>query len=217
MPLNVEFHCHTSASADSLTSPARLVETCRRKRIDRVVVTDHNTIRGALLAKELDPERVIVGEEIMTQTGELLAAYVTEEVPPGLTARETIARLRDQGAFISVSHPFDSLRKGAWLLHDLVEIAGLVDAIETFNARCMLPKFNAQAQAFAREYKLAGTVGSDAHAVSELGMARMLLPAFEDADGLRAAMPQVEYRLRLSGPWVHFYSRYAHWRKRREG
>jgi predicted metal-dependent phosphoesterase TrpH len=215
MILHVEFHCHTIASADSLTSPARLLETCRRKGIDRVVITDHNTIQGALRAKELDPERVIIGEEIMTQTGEILAAFVREEIPPGLPARETIDRLRDQGAFISVSHPFDSMRSGSWLRHDLIDIANLVDAIEIFNARCMLPSYNSQAHAFAKEYKLPGTAGSDAHAPSELGMARMLLPPFDDSAGLRSALQKVEYRLRLSGPWVHFYSRYAYWRKRR--
>ena len=49
--LRVEFHCHTIASQDSLTRPATLVEACRRKRIDRVVVTDHNTIAGARAAQ----------------------------------------------------------------------------------------------------------------------------------------------------------------------
>ena len=86
----VEFHCHTIYSKDSLTTPDKLVDACRRKGIDRVVVTDHNAIDGALAARELDPERVIVGEEILTQGGELLAAFVREWVPPGLTPLETI-------------------------------------------------------------------------------------------------------------------------------
>ena len=74
--LRVEFHCHTIFSKDSLVTPDELVSVCRAKRIDRVVVTDHNTIAGALAAQEIDPELVIVGEEIMTQKGELLAAFV---------------------------------------------------------------------------------------------------------------------------------------------
>ena len=56
----------------------------------------------------------------MTTKGEILAAFVTEEIPRGLSPQETIKRLRDQGAFISVSHPFDSWRNGAWKLEDLV-------------------------------------------------------------------------------------------------
>src|SRR5512139_2701026 len=107
--LSVEFHCHTVFSKDSLTPPQTLVEICRRKAIDRVVVTDHNTIEGARAAQALDMELVIVGEEIMTTQGEILAAYVTEEIPAFLSPLETIKRLKNQGAFISVSHPFDKM------------------------------------------------------------------------------------------------------------
>jgi predicted metal-dependent phosphoesterase TrpH len=52
--LRVEFHCHTILSKDSLTRPRDLVDACRRKGIDRVVVTDHNTIAGAQAAQALD-------------------------------------------------------------------------------------------------------------------------------------------------------------------
>ena len=76
----LEFHCHTLASKDSLLRPADLVAAARRKGIDRVVVTDHNSIAGARAAQKLDPARVIVGEEIMTTRGKILAAYVAEEV-----------------------------------------------------------------------------------------------------------------------------------------
>jgi predicted metal-dependent phosphoesterase TrpH len=217
MHLNIEYHCHTTASDDSLTTPEQLLVACRRKKIDRVVVTDHNTTAGALRAQDIDPQMVIIGEEVMTTAGELLAAFVTEEIPSGLTPQEAIHRLRDQGAYISVSHPFDRLRKGSWRVEDLVEIAPLVDAVEVFNARCMKPSYNTRAAAFAREYALSGTVGSDAHAAVELGAARMLLPEFGDAESFRIAMQQVEYKVRLSGPWVHFYSMYAHWRKSQSG
>jgi predicted metal-dependent phosphoesterase TrpH len=213
MPYRIEFHCHTSASKDSLTRPETLLEACRRKGIERVVVTDHNTIQGALRAKEIDPQRVIVGEEIMTTKGELLAAFVMEEVPPGLSPEETITRLREQGAFISVSHPFDRLRKGAWKLPDLLAIKDQVDAIEIFNARCMWPGFNHQARDFAVQHDLIGTAGSDAHTTYELGAATMLLPEFSDTDSLRQALRQVQNRVRLLAPWVHFSSRYAKWRK----
>ena len=107
MSIQIDFHTHTSASKDSLTSPERFVAAARRKKLDRVVVTDHNGIAGAQAAYALDPERIIVGEEIMTTKGEILAAFVTEEIPRGLSPLETIKRLRGQGAFISVSHPFE--------------------------------------------------------------------------------------------------------------
>jgi len=207
--LFVEFHCHTIFSKDSLTSPQKLVEICRRKGIDRVVVTDHNTIAGAQVAQALDPELVIVGEEILTTRGELLAAFVTGEIPPYLSPLETIKRLKYQGAFISVSHPFDRMRNGAWKEDDLLEILPDVDAIEVFNSRCMDPKFNKDAQIFAEKHSIPGTVGSDAHAAFELGRSLLLLDQFDGPDEMREIIRRGVPKTRLSSPWVHLTSRYA--------
>jgi len=207
--LRVEFHCHTIASGDSLTRPRALVETCRRKGIDRVVVTDHNTIAGAQAAHALDPERVIVGEEILTTRGEILAAFVREEIPAYLSPQETIRRLRDQGAFISVSHPFDRFREGGWREADLLEILPLVDAIEVFNSRCMDRRFNEEARLFAERHNVAGTVGSDAHAAFELGRSILLLDQFEGAEGMRAVIRRGIPKTRWSPPWFYLASRFA--------
>ena len=215
--LRVEFHCHTIYSKDSLTRPEQLVQACRQKGIQRVVVTDHNNISGGLRAQQIDPERVIVGEEIMTRQGELLAFFVQEEIPEDLDCMDAIRLLREQQAFISVSHPFDVLRGGHWELEDLLKIAPLVDAIEVFNARCYRASFNRQAQDFARQHDLAGTVGSDAHALYELGKATLRLPAFEDAEGLKAALKEARADLHLLPVWTHLSSRYAVLRKKLGG
>ncbi len=210
----VEFHCHTIYSKDSLTPPLKLVQACQRKGIDRVVVTDHNTIIGATIAKSLDPERVIVGEEIMTTKGEILAAFVTDEIPPMLTPQETINRLRAQGAFISVSHPFDEWRKGGWKEEDLLEIVPEVDAIETYNSRCILPSYNRLAREFAHKQNLAGTVGSDAHTVLELGRSVLVLDPFDTPDDLRKSIHHGVAQTHWSPPWFHLSSRYAVFRKK---
>jgi hypothetical protein len=207
--LRVEFHCHSIYSKDSLLKPSAMVKAARRKGLDRLIVTDHNSTGGALAAQKLDPELVIVGEELMTSQGELLVAFVSEELPSGLEPHEAIRRLRSQGAFISVSHPFDIYRRGHWELPALLEIAPLVDAIETFNARCMDMRPNLQAQEFARQHNLAGTVGSDAHTGFELGRATLTLDEFSDADGLRQVIRKGREKVRLSSPFVHLTSRYA--------
>ena len=212
--LKVEFHCHTRASADSLTPPRALVSTCRRKGIDRVVVTDHNSIAGARAAYDIDPELVIVGEEIATTRGEILAAFVTQEIPRGLSPAETIHRLKDQGAFISVSHPFDRWRSGGWREEDLLEILPQVDAIEVYNSRCMNPRFNREARAFAEKHSVAGTVGSHAHAAFELGRSLMVLEPFEGPQELRRVIRAGIPRVKWSPPWVHITSRYASFRKK---
>jgi predicted metal-dependent phosphoesterase TrpH len=207
--LRVEFHCHTIYSKDSLTTPERLVKACCRKGIDRVIVTDHNSIAGARAAQALDPELVIVGEEIMTTRGELLAAFVAEEIPAGLSPRDAILRLKDQGAFISISHPFDIYRGGHWDEADLLEIISEVDAIEVFNSRCWSPEFNRQAREFAELHHVPGTVGSDAHASLELGRALLLLEQFQGPEGLRAVIHGGIPEVRWSPPWFHLISRFA--------
>ena len=207
--ISVEFHCHTYASKDSLTRPADLIAMARRKGIDRVIVTDHNSIAGAREAYRIDHELVIVGEEIMTTKGEILSAFVKEEVPPGLTPLETINILKEQGAFISVSHPFDELRKGGWMEHDLLEILPLVDAIEVYNSRCMLPRFNRRAELFAQKHNIAGTVGSDAHAAFEVGRSLLLLDQFTGPDEMRKVIRRGIPKVKWSPPWFHLTSRYA--------
>ncbi|GAB4484328.1 MAG: PHP domain-containing protein [Anaerolineales bacterium] len=203
----LEFHCHTLYSKDSLLRPEALLAACRRKGIDKVVITDHNSIAGARAAQVLDPQRVIIGEEILTTQGELLAAFVREEIPARLPPLEAIARLRAQGAFISVSHPFDRLR--GWQFSALQEILPLVDALEIFNARCLTNEPNLRAEACARQNGLLATVGSDAHTAWELGRAVLDLPPFEDAAGLKAVLPAAQFRTRLSSPLIHLSSRYA--------
>lgn len=211
--LQVEFHCHTIYSKDSLTTPERLVKACRRKGIDRVIVTDHNTITGACAAQALAPELVIVGEEIMTTHGEILAAFVLEKIPAGLPPLEVVRRLKTQGAFISISHPFDVFRRGHWDVKRLQEILPDIDAIEVFNSRCWLPDFNRQAQEFAEEHHIAGTVGSDAHTALELGRAVLLTEQFQGPDELRQVIHTGIPQVWLSPPWVHLLSRYAVIRK----
>ena len=213
--LGIEFHSHTNASKDSLTSPADLIAAARIKGIDRLIITDHNTISGARAAQALDPELVIVGEEIMTTRGEILAAFVTEEVPPHLSPAETIQRLKDQGAFISVSHPFDKFRSGGWDENDLLEILPQVDAIEVYNSRCMFPSFNRAARQFAEEHNIPGTVGSDAHAAFEVGRSLLLLEQFEGPDEMRKVIRRGIPQVRWSPPWFHLVSRYASIRKNR--
>jgi predicted metal-dependent phosphoesterase TrpH len=207
--LIVELHAHTSASEDCLMRPADIVRTCRARGIDRLAVTDHNTLRGAQAVQALAPALVILGEEIMTTQGELLAYFVEEEVPAGLSPVDAIARLRAQGAVISVSHPFDRLRQGAWQAGALAAILPLVDAIEVFNARCVYPADNDRALAFAREHAKLGTVGSDAHSHRELGRAVLRLPSAATPADLLAGLAVAQAVTRLSSPAIHFTSRLA--------
>ncbi len=201
--ITAEFHCHTVCSGDSSNHLDALIRTARERGIERLAITDHNTIEGALRAKALAPELVIVGEEVLTERGELIAYYVKEEVPKGLTVEETLRRLKAQGAFISIPHPFD-LRRHGWLLEELIELLPEVDALEVFNARCLRRVYNDKALAFARERGMPMLAGSDAHSLVELGLALTRLPAFNSAEELRAAVRETEIGGRLLSVADHF-------------
>jgi predicted metal-dependent phosphoesterase TrpH len=210
----IELHCHTEWSKDSLNTFDRVVKAARRKKLDRIIVTDHNTAEGALLWAKRAPDLFIPGEEIMTTAGEILAWYVKESVPRKLSPIETIKRLRDQGAVIGVAHPFDSLRKGAWEMDELMEIVDLVDTIEIFNSRCLRAGDNQRAEEFAKQYNKPGTSGSDAHIPYEYGRAAMCVAPFDDAEGLLESITTGQIDGTISPWWVHLGSTGSKWLKR---
>ena len=208
--IRAEFHCHSVYSSDSLVRVEDLIAACKQKNIDKLAITDHNCLDGALRAHALAPQRVIVGEEIQTTQGEILGYFMCEEIPAGLEPLEVIRRLKDQGAFISVAHPFDPNRDAThWQLGTLEAMLPFLDAFETFNARCLRQTYNDQAQIFAQEHGLAGMAGSDAHSIYELGRATMLLADFNDAMELRTALENAQWDVHLSSAAVHLYSVWA--------
>lgn len=214
--LRVELHMHSSASKDSLVQIRKLLACCKRKGINRIAITDHNEIKAALEAQALDPERVIVGEEIATTQGELIGYFMSEWVPPGLEPMVVIERLHGQGAVVSAAHPFDFHRTYHWKPAELEALIPDLDAIETFNSRCILSTPNEQAASFARKYGLLETVGSDAHSLWELGRTTMKLPAFWDAASFKEALKHAEKTERRSPACVHLISRFAVFVKRFE-
>ncbi|HLY25796.1 MAG TPA: PHP domain-containing protein [Aggregatilineales bacterium] len=211
----VELHSHTQYSKDCLIPLPGVIRTCQKRGIDRIAITDHNTAEGALALAKMAPELVIVGEEIMTTDGEILAYFVRETVPPGLTPSETIQRLRDQGAVISVAHPYDRLRKGAWHEDVLEQIVDSVDAIEVFNARCMFAEDNAKAEAFAKAHNKPATVGSDGHITYEYGHATLRMQPFEGPGDFFLALKSAVPETRPSPWWVHGFSSYAKFLRKR--
>lgn len=211
----VDLHTHTIYSKDCLTQTAKLVEQAHRVGLQKIAITEHNRLDGALVAKAMAPELIIVGEEIKTTHGEIIAYFVKEEVPRGLSPQETIARLRDQGAVISIPHPLDSVRTSAMRLTNVLQVIDQVDALEVLNARCVLDRDNVAAAALAQEHGKLLTAGSDAHTPAELGRCYLEMPPFEDnGASFLAALAQAKVGGMISPFWPHFASTYAKWRKR---
>ena len=71
---------HTTVS-DGWPTPKELVEhAARRAKLDVIAVTDHDTIEGALRAREHAAKRarfhVIVGEEVSSRDGHIVALFI---------------------------------------------------------------------------------------------------------------------------------------------
>ena len=214
----VDLHCHSWFSRDCLMNPRAILETALARGLDRLAITEHNNVEGARLLKQMAPELIIVGEEIKTTIGEFIAYFVSAEVPKGLTPEETLARLRAQGAVISIPHPADSFRRSALGEANAQRFVDQVDAIEVFNARCLYRDDNDTALSLARGYGKLMTAGSDAHTAGEIGHGYLLMPPFtDDRASFMHSLSQAQAVGTPSGLWPHFASTYAKWYKRLSG
>lgn len=169
----IDLHCHTSSSFDCLARPESQVRAAAARGLTHLAITDHDRIEGALRARDAAPDglTVIVGEEVKTADGDLIALFLDRVVAPGRPARETIEEVRAQGGLVGIPHPFDRYR-GSMLIDPGLETLGtMVDWIETHNARVLGGSGNERAAAFAKELGLPGVAVSDAHSTLEVGVA----------------------------------------------
>jgi predicted metal-dependent phosphoesterase TrpH len=197
--VRVDCHLHTVASGDAVTTLDQLAERIQRHGLDVVCITDHNEISAALAAAGRDiGARVIVGEEIRTQLGDVIGLFLTARIPYVLPAEDAARMIRAQGGLVYLPHPFDpgrsSLGDGAAGLCG----AGLADVIEVFNAKIADQAVNDRAAELAARYALPGAAGSDAHDPDGIGAAFLEMPDFDGPASFLAALGQAtitgEYR-----------------------
>jgi predicted metal-dependent phosphoesterase TrpH len=195
MPYFVDLHCHTAASFDCLASPESVVKAAASRGLTHLAITDHDRIEGALRARDVAPAglAIIVGEEVKTSDGDLVALFLERAVPPGMSARDTIAAVREQGGMVGIPHPFDRYR-GSMLNDPKLEAIGqLVDWVEAHNARIVGAAGNERAAAFAKELGLPGVAVSDAHSALEVGVAYTVVQVDPGTpEGMRAALTNVQ-------------------------
>ena len=192
----LDLHCHTSASFDSLAAPGAVLRTAATRGLTHLAITDHDRIDGALEARDRATDEapgltVIVGQEIRTQSGDLIGVFLHEAIPVGLSAAEAIAAVREQGGLVGIAHPFDRFRGslGRGETSAFETLAGSVDWIEAWNARLMVGDGNARAAELAARVGVPGVAVSDAHTTLEVGIASTTIHGDPSTpDGLRAAL-----------------------------
>ncbi|MHB9150796.1 MAG: glycosyltransferase [Thermoleophilia bacterium] len=191
--IHADLHMHTEYSKDSTSSVEAVLATAREVGLGAIAITDHNSIDGALLARELagDDLTVIVAEEVMTQQGEVIGLFIEDLIPKGHTFDETLSMIKEQGGLVYIPHPFDRLRTTP-SYRVMVDNLHRIDVIETFNARNMLPQFNLTAERFAAKYNVAAGAGSDAHVLPGLGTAMLRMPTFQGPEEFMASLREAD-------------------------
>lgn len=160
--LKIDLHIHSKYSEDASGSPKEIMNLLKKKGLNGMAITDHNTIKGSLEALKLKPKdfAIIPGLEISTNDGHILALGIEENVDRGRSVEETIDQILDKGGIPVVPHLF---RKMSGIKREKLElIYQKIPAMEVFNG-CSLPKTNIKTAKVAKEFNLGGIGGSDAH------------------------------------------------------
>ena len=188
--IRVDCHLHTALSGDAVTTIDELAERVEQEQLDVVCITDHNVTAAAVTAGERGiGARIIVGEEIRTQDGDVIGLFLTERVPYVLPLAEAIARISEQGGLVYLPHPFDPGRSTLNpVISDRLCAAGIADIVEVFNAKIDDQEFNRRAGELAARYDLPGGAGSDAHDPEGIGASYLEMPDFDGPAEFLAAL-----------------------------
>jgi hypothetical protein len=160
--MKCDLHVHTSYSFDSSSSPKEMVEAAIKKGIDCLAITDHDEIKGAIEASEYakgKPILIIPGIEVKTKEGDILGLNVKEKIPSGLSAKETIRKIKEAKGMAIIPHPFGWFCSFKGNLENLISE---IEGVEVLNAS-IFGQGNKKAFDFAKKFNLPFTCGSDAH------------------------------------------------------
>jgi predicted metal-dependent phosphoesterase TrpH len=189
-----DIHIHTTYS-DGLMTPEAVVEyAATETQLSVIAITDHDTIAGAVAARrywqcnqrDFGHVDIIIGSEITSRDGDIVGLFLKENVPPGLSAAETVQAIHDQRGLAIAVHPY------SFLLPTIVKGVGRhihaldFDGLETRNGTPTEFLSNYITQRINQRRKLPEVGGSDAHYLPTVGQTYTLFPGRTGADFRRA-------------------------------
>ena len=191
-----DLHIHTLASDGTAGVDDILDHVERNTELDVIAITDHERIDAAVAARAMARDRglrfeVVVGEEVTTLGGHLLALWLDGPIRPFRTMRATIADVHDQGGIAIPAHPLVPypLCAQGWVLRRLLadEPRYQPDALEAFNPTTLGKPWHGRVVRFAEEHGVARVGSSDAHDLPSIGIGYTTFPG-RSGDDLRAAI-----------------------------
>jgi predicted metal-dependent phosphoesterase TrpH len=192
-----DLHIHTRAS-DGIDPIATILDFVESSTdLDVIAITDHERIDAALAARRMARDlghrvEIVVGEEVSTLGGHLLALFIEERVRPLRSLRTTIGEIHEQGGLAIAAHPLVPypLCAQGWVLRRLIHDRDprvRPDALETFNPTMLGRPWHPRVVRFAEEHGLAAVGNSDAHQALAIGTGWSTFPG-RTADDLRQAI-----------------------------
>jgi len=210
-----DLHIHSSHSDGTGRIPEIMEYVSTKTDLKVIAITDHNTIEGALFAKELEElydVEVVVGEEVSSTEGHVLGLFLTEEIRPGLSALETIRQITDQGGVAIIPHPFSS--QGVFGPFGRTAFAAAISdlafhALEVYNSVPYLGWANrVAAKMFSGGQGIAAVGGSDAHMIHSIGRGYTVFRG-TTAEDLRRSINELETRAEADRGGLALALRYA--------
>lgn len=192
-----DLHIHTLAS-DGVSGIAEILAyVVRHTELDVVAIADHERVDAAHAARALArahdlPVEVVVGEEVSTRGGHLLALFIEEPIPPLRSLRDSIGMVHEQGGLAIPAHPlfpYPMCAQG-WVLRGLMrggDARVRPDGLEAFNPTTFGRPVHRRVVAFAAELGLPVVGNSDAHEASNVAQGWTTFPG-RTAEDLRAAV-----------------------------
>jgi predicted metal-dependent phosphoesterase TrpH len=196
----IDMHIHTKYSWCSYIEIHELLSAISQLNVDGIVITDHDEINGAKIAKKYAEKydiKVFTGIEISTIDGHILAYGIDEILPFELRAIEAIKEIHKLGGVAVASHPFRNVYGS---LGDMIyNLGDVLDGIEVANAMDS-KQAKAQARSAAQQLELTMIGGSDAHSLKFVGRSATLFETtIESIDDIVNAIRKNQCR-----PYVSF-------------
>lgn len=172
----IDLHMHEKRySLDSTLALEEIVEIAKKRGLDAICITDHDSMGLREYAEEYSKKTgfpIFVGIEYFSLQGDILAFGIDHYPEERISAQEFIDEVHEQGGVVVSAHPFRHNRRG---LEGYLDILKGVDAIEILNGST-LPDAAMVAVQYARKYGFAITGGSDCHYPDKVGICATYFP-----------------------------------------
>jgi predicted metal-dependent phosphoesterase TrpH len=198
-----DLHIHSIHSYDGTsTIPAILKHVSENTSLDVIAITDHDSMEGVDQALDLAPKydvQIIPGCEISSADGHVLALFIKDRIPAGLSFLDTLMLIGEQGGLAIAAHPE---AKGTSSLsfntiHEACEhpfASQVLVGIEAFNGGLVYTRSNIPARVKSNDLPLAQLGDSDAHILSMIGNGASHFPGRTILD-LKMALKQKQTRV----------------------